>query len=251
MKLVTYNLNEYEWLKSPFSEYSGRKIPYAVYDVVNSIGSHFLVILKNTQRKQERILKNIEIAKYPLDMQELSFIMQTLNFNKVVNEDVYTYRMQLKDADALFKQAGVYFRLGLLNSHKSVRFAVLRAYSRIYDFRFVLDEWTDVDVKELQRLADTGISLADIADEMGRTYNEVFNACKRFNIVLLQEKRSYSFWSDGDLDVLRKNVGVLTYKQIQQAYFPNRSLSNLITTASKHGISAGKRGRKKGGKNDL
>lgn len=245
MRLISKAIDNYDWLKSPLKSYRSYKLDYGVYQIKNSLDSTFLVISKGTEREQERLAKEIEIAKYPLDPQEISIITSHLRYRMAQESDLSnkTYRLPLRQADQLFFDAGVYFRLGLINIRKSLRFQILRAYSHIYQFGFVRDEWSTLDVQEFQRLADMGASLSEIAEELARTYNEVCTAQERFGIVMMQKKRAYHYWSDEDVAILRENVGKLTYREIQEQFFPHRSLRNVITNARKLNLSGGKRGR--------
>lgn len=66
------------------------------------------------------------------------------------------------------------------------------------------DEWSDVDVAKLRRLADEGWSQERLGDELGRTPNAIRMAARRYGVELYQPGRP---WTAEDRDYLRRYYG--------------------------------------------
>lgn len=222
------------YLYSPFVAYSRNA---TFIQLRNSIGEVFDLIKIPYGKSLSDAEKDIEVAKYPLTKNEIMKI-----FHKLLELDKHDgARMTLREADSLFHLLGIYYRLGLLNVSSEVRFNFLKACSRLYGFKFKTDVWSNLDIKEFQRLADNGLTLSEIASQMNRSYQTVQFAMKRFGIVMRVKKRSYSRWTDEELSLLQDLLSKgMKYKDIQENYFPERSLRTIIATASLHKFTKAK-----------
>ena len=221
---------EHDYLYSPFVTYPKNT---EIIKITNSLGEEFHLAKLAEGKQYSDAVKDTEVAKYPLSQVEVINVFDRIRLQSAV-QNTKKYRFSLREADLLFQELGIYFRLGLLHSPEQTRFNVLRAYSRLYGFCFRNDYWTELDVKEFQSFADTGMSLSEISAQMNRPYQNLVAAKKRYGIVMARKSRKYTFWSENDLKILKDNLGQMSYQELQEKFFPDKSIRNLIETARKY-----------------